>query len=127
MPAKKRSADVDSIYDEAPSRQGNSRNMNNSQQKNNPVDTVNECEETSSDDDFVSIIADVFRKINYKVAIFLFLVGIFIMSDLYEGVLRKFNGITAEGCVTSRGSVFQLTMLVLAYIVVDLLTKYEFI
>lgn len=127
MPAKKRSADVDSIYDEVPSRQGNSRNMSNSPQKNSPVDTVNECEETESDDDFVSIIADVFRKINYKVAIFLFLVGIFIMSDLYEGVLRKFNGITAEGCVTSRGSVFQLTMLVLAYIVVDLLTKYEFI
>lgn len=126
MPSKKRSADVDSIYDDTPPRQGNSRNTSNSQQKSSPVDTVDECDETS-DDDFVSIIADVFRKINYKVAIFLFLVGIFIMSDLYEGVLRKFNGITAEGCVTSRGSVFQLTMLVLAYIVVDLLTKYEFI
>lgn len=117
MSVKRRSVDSDKLYDE-PSKKNTSKTTASQQV---------EDDDEESDDDFVSIVADVFRKINYKVAAFLFLVGIFIMSDLYEGVLRKFNGITEEGCVTSRGSVFQLTMLVLAYIVVDLLTKYEFI
>ena len=77
---------------------------------------------TESHDDFPSMSVDLFRRINFKTAIFLFITGIFIFSDIFiENVLPK-KYINAD-CADTIGTTIQLTMLVLAYLVIDLIVQ----
>jgi hypothetical protein len=74
------------------------------------------------DSDFPSIGVDLLKKTNFKVAIFLFLIGIFIFSDVFiENCLpKKYRD---GNCATTQGTVMQLLMLVLCYLVIDLLVS----
>lgn len=72
--------------------------------------------------DFPSIGVDLLKKINFKVAIFLFLIGAFILSDIFiENALpRKYiNG----DCADTSGTMIQLLCLVLAYLIIDLIVQ----
>ena len=73
-------------------------------------------------DDFPGIGVDLIKRVNFKTAIFLFLMGLFIFSDVFiENFLPKE---TVDGyCADSRGTSIQLLVLVLMYILVDLLVQ----
>ena len=72
--------------------------------------------------DFPSIGIDLLKKTNFKIAIFLFLIGIFIFSDIFiENFLPKNN---VDGyCADSKGTMIQLLVFVLLYLVIDLLVQ----
>lgn len=76
----------------------------------------------SSNEDFPSIGVDLIKKINFKIAIFLFFIGLFIFSDVFiENFLPK-N--TIDGyCTDSKGTMIQLLIFVFMYLVVDLLIQ----
>lgn len=75
-----------------------------------------------NDDDFPSMGVNIIKKINFKVAIFLFLFGIFIFSDIFiENFMSKK---TIDGyCANTHGTMIQLTIFVILYIILDLLVQ----
>jgi hypothetical protein len=83
-----------------------------------------ECKNTPihQNEDFPSIGVDLIKKINFKVAIFLFFIGLFIFSDVFiENFLPKNN---IDGyCADSQGTMIQLLLFVCLYVIVDLLAQ----
>ena len=70
-------------------------------------------------DDFPSIFMDITKKINFKLAFFLYIAGIIIFSDIFiENVLSSsmVDGI----CANTKGTMVQLLLLVISYIILDL-------
>ena len=87
-----------------------------------PPDKKNTCD-ISNDSDFPSMGVDLLKKINFKVAFFMFLIGLFIFSDIFiEKCLPK-SCRDVTNSTNSYGTVVQMTILVLAYIVIDLLSQ----
>jgi hypothetical protein len=79
-------------------------------------------------DDLGNMTTDFFGKINFKIAIFLFIFGVFIFSDMFiENVLSKIKDSESGGESTTKGTLIQLLVLVLFYLIVDLLTQAEII
>lgn len=77
-------------------------------------------------DDFPSIFIELIKKINFKVAFFLYFIGVIIFSDVFiENILSK-NMINGD-CADSKGTMIQLLVLVSAYILIDILVKYQVI
>jgi hypothetical protein len=77
-------------------------------------------------DDFPSMFVDIFKKINFKIAFFLFIVGIFIFSDIFiENIIKPWSPDSVDGSdvPTSKGVFIQLIFLTLGYIGLDLLVQ----
>lgn len=75
-------------------------------------------------EDFISMFSDLFNSINYKVAILLFIIGLFIFSDIFiEVFLVGVSGALNGDETTTKGTMLQLTLLTLGYIVADLLVS----
>jgi hypothetical protein len=74
--------------------------------------------------DFPSIGMDILKKTNFKVAFFLFIMGIFIFSDVFiENILSiKYRD---GNCATTTGTMIQLLFFVLFYLIIDLLITGE--
>ena len=80
----------------------------------------------SSGDDFPSMTASMFSKINIKVAILLFMFGILIFSDVFiENALSYFDGASQAGEATTKGTMIQLLALTIGYIIIDLMVQGE--
>ena len=76
--------------------------------------------------DLVTILSNVVTNINYKGAILLFIVGIIIYSDLFiHNVLSKIPNASSGDTVYTKGSMIQLIIMILSFIVIDLLTNYQ--
>jgi hypothetical protein len=72
--------------------------------------------------DFPSMGVDLVKKVNFKVAIFLFLIGIFIFSDIFiEKILPK--KYSDGNCATTQGTFIQLLLISFSYIIIDLLVS----
>ena len=70
-------------------------------------------------DDFPSIFMDITKKINFKLAFLLYIAGLIIFSDIFiENVLTSsmVDGI----CTNTKGTMMQLLLLVISYIILDL-------
>jgi len=81
-------------------------------------------EKISNQDHFPGMAASMFSNLNIKNAIFLFLMGILIFSDVFiENVLKSFDGAVFENESTTKGTMIQLLVLVLGYLIVDLLVQ----
>lgn len=80
-------------------------------------------------DDFITMFSDLFSKMNLKVAAFLFILGVLLFSDSFVDMfLIDMEGATdSTDCPTSKGTVIQLLLLTLGYIIIDLLAKGEII
>ena len=73
-------------------------------------------------DDFPGIGIELMKRVNFKTAVFLFFIGLFIFSDIFiENFLPK--NMVDGYCTDSRGTVIQLIVLVLMYIIIDLLVQ----
>ena len=83
----------------------------------------------SGQDDFPSMCVDLFRKANFKIGIFMYIIGIFIFSDMFiDKVLSKFkDSVTDDHQSTTKGTAIQLIFFVLAYICLDLLVQNKYI
>lgn len=79
-------------------------------------------------DDFPSMFTDLFAGIQFKVAFFLFLVMIFVFSDVYvDLVLTNIDGAVYGDMPTTKGSVIQITFVTICYIIIDLLVQGKFL
>ena len=79
-------------------------------------------------DDLGGMFTDFVGRINFKVAIFLMIFGIFIFSDLFiENILAGIKGTTSADTTTTKGTVIQLLIIVLFYLVVDMLVQCQVI
>lgn len=75
-------------------------------------------------DDFPSIAVDVVGKINWKMAIFLFTMMVFVLSDVFiELSLSGVKDAVEGDCPTTKGTLIQIIVIVIGYIILDLLTK----
>ena len=90
------------------------------------LDCMTKCTTTDNPDDFPRIGVDLIKKINFKVAAFLFFVGLFIFSDIFIENFIPRNMVDGF-CADSKGTAIQLLVFVLAYIVLDLLVQGRFI
>ena len=88
------------------------------------VDTLDKKKPPCSGDDFPSMTADLFKNTNFKTAVFLFLFGVLIFSDVFiANVLDKYNGAVESGVATTKGTIVQLLVLVVGYLIIDLLVQ----
>jgi hypothetical protein len=72
--------------------------------------------------DFPIMGMDLMKRINFKIATFLFLIGFFIFSDVFINKLLS-KEYHEMGCPTSQGTMVQLLLLVVSYILIDLLAQ----
>lgn len=76
--------------------------------------------------DFISMFSDLFNSINYKVAIFLFILGVLIFSDMFiDTFLAPMSDAVEGDTPTTKGTTIQLLALTFGYIVIDLLVSGE--
>jgi hypothetical protein len=79
-------------------------------------------------EDFISMFYDLFSSINYKVAILIFIIGLFVFSDVFiDTFLTSMNGSVVGDEATTKGTVIQLLLLTLGYIAADLMVSGGFI
>jgi hypothetical protein len=77
-------------------------------------------------DDFVSMCSDLLNGINWKVSLFIFILGMFIFSDVFIEVFLLPIDKAVEGDIaTSKGTIIQLLSLTFGYILIDLLVQGE--
>lgn len=79
--------------------------------------------------DFLSITMKLISSVHYKIAIFIFIIGMVVFSDLFvHKILSKIDGATSvEENATTKGTIIQLMVLTMMYIVVDMLDQYNII
>ena len=74
--------------------------------------------------DFVEMMNGILGELNIKMSMFLFIIGMFLFSDMFiNSVLSKFDNTIAGECTTTKGTIIQLTLFILCYLVLDLLMK----
>lgn len=77
-------------------------------------------------DDLITITKDLGHNINWKVALFLFAISLFVMSDLFvEKFLSLVNNTVDIDTPNNKGTIIQVMVIVFSYIVVDLFVKRE--
>jgi hypothetical protein len=87
-------------------------------------DYSDDCKKT----DLMKLSGEFISKINFKMGFLLFFVGMIIFSDIFiNGVLSNFNDCVSGECTTTKGTMLQLTVLVLVYLVLDLVVKYDWL
>jgi hypothetical protein len=76
-----------------------------------------------TESDFPSMGVDLLKRINFKVSLFLFLFGLFILSDIFIDKFLPVSYQDGTNCPNSSGTVVQLIVLIICYIIVDLLVQ----
>ena len=88
------------------------------------VDTLDKKKAPRSSDDLSSMTVDLLKNVNIKTAVFLFLFGVLIFSDVFiSNILNKYKGATESGVATTKGTFLQLLVLVVGYTLIDLLVQ----
>ncbi len=89
-----------------------------------------EIEETpkkkSKKTDLMKMSGNLLSAINYKVAFLLFVISMIIFSDVFiNTVLSEFKDTIEGECTTTKGTMLQLMFMIIVYIVLDLVVKYD--
>jgi hypothetical protein len=97
------------------------------------IDSESESEsdnnKLSDDDDFPSMFVKLLSHINIKIAIFIFILGLFLFSDIFiRNILSTINGAVNDlGYPTTNGTIIQLLFLVIGYLLIDLLVQGKYL
>ena len=83
----------------------------------------NEPKGSSEKSDFPSMGVDLLKRVNIKIAFFLMLIGLFLFSDVFIEKVLPASYQDGANCPNSMGTMMQLLLLVLAYLVIDLLSQ----
>ena len=95
---------------------------------NEPSNADKKREKRNHRDDLGGMASDLFGRVNFKVAIFLMIFGVFIFSDLFiENVLSRIKDTTSADTTTTKGTMIQLLIIVLFYLIIDMLVQCEVI
>lgn len=80
-------------------------------------------------DNFISIIADFFTNVNYKLLIVLFLTYVFLMSDMFlDKVLSRVDGsVTNRVHLTPKGTLINGIILIIIYMTADMLIRHKIV
>lgn len=74
--------------------------------------------------DFPSMCVELCKKINFKTAIFLFIIGTIIFSDVFiENCLTDSSYTDGAGTPTSKGTFIQMLVLIISFLCIDLLVQ----
>ena len=90
------------------------------------VDSVSpstDSENCVKDSDFPSMSVDLIKRVNFKVAFFLLMIGLFIFSDIFIEKFLPMDYQDGTNVPNTSGTTVQLIILVLCYIVLDLLNQ----
>ena len=72
--------------------------------------------------DFLKIGGNIASAINVKMALFLFFLSMILFSDVFiDGCLSRIDNATQGECTTTKGTMIQITLLVIGYLLLDLL------
>lgn len=76
-------------------------------------------------DSFIDMFADFFSGVNYKIIFFLFIIFMFINSDIFiEKVLSRFDGaVEGRSTITNKGTFVSSIVLILFYMTFDMLIR----
>lgn len=92
-----------------------------------PISIDNADDTDDKKTDLMKVSGGVISNINYKVGFLMFFIGMLLFSDIFiDNVLPSYMQ-DGTGCPNTSGTITQLTVFVLIYLVLDLLVKYEFI
>lgn len=81
---------------------------------------ANSNKKSKTPGDFPSLFADLFMKINWKMAFFLFIFFIILTSDIFiDKYLRKIPDSVNNMTSTNKGTVIQAVVLVLFFVIMD--------
>jgi hypothetical protein len=86
------------------------------------IDDNVSVKQEQNDGDFPSMGVDLIKRINFKVAFFIFILGLFIFSDIFIEILPT-SYQDGTNCTNSYGTVVQMVILVILYIIIDLLNQ----
>lgn len=82
----------------------------------------------NSKDDFPSMTFDLMKKINWKIALFIFAASIFIFSDVFTDSVLVLSKNSMDGnCPNTKGTIIQIAFLVVFYIIIDILVQSDII
>jgi hypothetical protein len=91
-----------------------------------PCDNKSKYSKHGKQTDLMKLSGSVLSNINYKVAFMLFVISILLFSDIFiDAVIRPIDGAIEGECTTTKGTIIQLIFLVIAYIILDLVVKYD--
>jgi hypothetical protein len=104
--------------------------------KNNNVNTANNLNNTnnlnngsnlnSKKTDFMTVSGNIISNVNYKVAFMLFVLSIILYSDVFvDKIIRPIGDTVEDECPTSKGTIIQIIFLIMSYIIIDLVVKYD--
>lgn len=82
-------------------------------------------ERSAKKTDLMNLSGGVLYNINYKVGFLMFFIGMILFSDIFIDNALPPTMHDGAGCPNTTGTVVQLTIFVLIYIVLDLLVKYD--
>lgn len=83
------------------------------------IDAYTDNSEDKSGDS-ETILGQIVTKVNWKMGIFIFIIGILIFSDVFvNNILTRFNDSEDMGCPNNKGTLIQMGFLVCAYWVSD--------
>jgi hypothetical protein len=75
--------------------------------------------------DFVAVSGNIISSINYKLGLFMFMLGMLVFSDLFiEKILGGLGGAVDGECTTTKGTIIQLVMFVILMLALDVLIKW---
>jgi len=87
---------------------------------------VDDCDQNKTD--LMKISGNLISNINYKLAFFMFVIGMFIFSDIFiDSVLSTMNGAVDGDCPTTQGTIVQLIIFCLIMLFLDILIKYNWL
>lgn len=93
-----------------------------------PLEDIDETTAAENKSDLVKVSGSILGDINIKLAIVVFITGMLVFSDLFiDNFLSKINRAVDGENATTKGTIIQLTVLVIIMIIVDLLTKHDII
>lgn len=102
------------------------RGLSDDDDLDNEVEDQDNTKSKAKQTDFMKVTGNLLMNINYKVAFLLFVVSMLIFSNVFiDGILRGFDGTVEADCPTTKGTIGQLIVMVLVYIILDLIVKYE--
>lgn len=87
------------------------------------IQTSVKKEHDSPESDFPSMSFELIKRINFKVAFFLLMIGLFIFSDVFIERFLPINYQDGTNVPNTSGTTVQLIILVLCYVVLDLLNQ----
>lgn len=91
-------------------------------------DLTTDGENIKTNGDLGSLVYEIVRSANVKIAVLLFVILVFVNTTVFiDRILNKWPGTTDSGQLTERGVIIQSMLICLVYIILDMLISHKYI